>query len=79
MRRYLEKYLRGKRTIQWRKRRKKRKRERKGRRKEKEKQKGGRVRESKRRKKKKGTALTFAISSEPAVETRRGKRQSWST
>ena len=32
-----------------------------------------------RRKKKKGTTLPFAISSEPAVETRRGKRQSWST
>ena len=29
--------------------------------------------------KKKRTTLPFAISSEPAVETRRGKRQSWST
>ena len=66
MRRYLEKYLRGKSTIRWRKRRKKkgkkRKRERKGKREEKEKQKGGRV--------------ISVISGELAVETHQGKRQS---
>ena len=31
------------------------------------------------KKRKTGTTLPFAISGESAVETRRGKRQSWST
>ena len=79
----------GREPVQWRRRRKEKEKEKKEERKEKknkekENQKGGRVRESemkkrRREEKKKGMTLPFAISSEPTVEMRRGKRQSWST
>ena len=76
MRRYLKKYLRGKRTIQWRTRKRKGK-ERK--RKEREERKSKDKEKNSAWEKNKGTTLPFVISDEPAVETRRGKRQSWST
>ena len=77
-----------KKKIWWRKDKGTRDREKKKRKKEKdkkEKQRGkgrkerGRVRDTGEKKKKKGTTLPFAISGEPAVETHRGKRQSWPT
>ena len=84
----------GREPIWWRRRRKENEKEKKEGRKEKNKEKKRKnkkegecvrvrgKRDDKRRKKKekkKGTTVPFAISGEPTVETRWGKRQSWST
>ena len=73
--------------IRWRKDKGKRDREKikdkkkrqKGKAKRKKKKGRGRVRDIGGSRKKKGTTLPFTISSESAIKTHRGKRQSWST